>query len=73
MMCRRLLMAVFVLAALAPPVAAQTQITTGVLQGTVVDTSGAVIPGVDVEPGTPTQPRARLTDRDGRFVILQFR
>ena len=29
--------------------AAQTQITTGVIQGAVIDASGAVLPGVDVE------------------------
>ena len=74
MMCTRLLMAVFVLAALAPPVAAQTQITTGVIQGTVVDASGAVLPGVDVEVRNvdTNLTRTVVTDRDGRFVVLQL-
>src|SRR5215813_13993426 len=31
------------------PAAAQSQITTGVIDGTVVDSSGGVLPGVDVE------------------------
>ena len=70
----RLLAAVFFLAALAPPVAAQTQITTGVLQGTVTDASGAVMPGVDVEARNveTNLSRTAVTDRDGRFVILQL-
>jgi hypothetical protein len=73
-MYTRLLMAVLVLAALAFPVAAQTQITTGVLQGTVADTTGAVMPGVDIETrNTETNlSRTGVTDRDGRFVILQL-
>ena len=34
---------------IAASAAAQSQITTGVVDGTVVDASGAVVPGVDVE------------------------
>lgn len=70
----RFLMAVLVLAALAFPAAAQTQITTGVLQGTVADTTGAVMPGVDVETrnSETNLSRTGVTDRDGRFVILQL-
>ena len=34
---------------LAPAIVAQTQITTGTIEGTVVDANGAVIPGASVE------------------------
>ncbi len=53
---------------------AQTQITTGVIQGTVLDPTGAVIPGADVAAknvntqGETTQ----KTDGDGRFVFLSL-
>jgi hypothetical protein len=71
---RRVLTAVLFLAAAVSPAAGQTQITTGVLQGTVVDTSGAVIPGVDVEARNADTNllRTAVTDREGRFVILQL-
>ncbi|HET8890828.1 MAG TPA: TonB-dependent receptor [Candidatus Angelobacter sp.] len=52
----------------------QTQITTGVIQGTVFDPSGAVLPGADVTAtnvntqGETTQ----KTDGDGRFVFLSL-
>ncbi len=60
--------------ALAHAAAAQTQITTGVIQGVVTDTSGAVLPGVDVEARNVETNLARnvVTDRDGRFVALQL-
>jgi hypothetical protein len=63
----------FALAA-ALPLAAQTQITTAVLDGTVVDASGAVLPGVSVEVrNTETNLlRTVTTDRDGRFVVPQL-
>jgi outer membrane receptor for ferrienterochelin and colicin len=56
------------------PLSAQSQITTAVLDGTVVDASGAVLPGVAVEVrNTDTNlVRALTTDRDGRFVALQL-
>jgi len=52
----------------------QTQITTGVIQGTVLDPSGAVIAGADVvannlETGTQA---TQQTDSDGRFVLLSL-
>src|SRR2546427_10962965 len=55
-------------------VAAQSQITTGVIDGTVVDASGAVLPGVDVEIRNveTNLTRTLTTDRDGRFVALQL-
>jgi hypothetical protein len=55
------------------PPATQSQITTAVIDGTVVDASGAVLPGVAVEiRNTDTNlVRELTTDRDGRFVALQ--
>ena len=55
--------------------AAQTQITTGVIEGVVVDASDAVLPGVDVEVRKrrdQSHPRTLVTDREGRFVGLQL-
>jgi outer membrane receptor for ferrienterochelin and colicin len=68
------LTAILVSLALTSPVAAQTQITTGVIDATVVDTSGAVLPGVDVEVKNvdTNLTRTLVTDRDGRFVALQL-
>ena len=56
------------------PLAAQTQITTAVIDGTVVDASGAVLPGVNVELRNvdTNLTRTLTTDRDGRFVALQL-
>src|SRR5262245_40512642 len=53
---------------------AQTQITTGVIQGTVLDESGAVVAGAGVEvKNTDTNLTKNLsTDSDGRFVFLQL-
>jgi hypothetical protein len=53
---------------------AQSQITTAVIDGTVVDTSGAVLPGVEVEIRNVDTNLARTltTDRNGRFVALQL-
>src|SRR5206468_887179 len=54
--------------------AAQSQITTGVIDGVAVDTSGAVLPGVDVEiRNVDTNfTRTLTTDSGGRFVALQL-
>ena len=52
----------------------QTQITTGVIQGTVLDQSGAVMPGADVTAmnlSTQTE-STQKTDGDGRFVFLSL-
>ncbi len=59
---------------LSAPLAAQTQITTGVIQGTVMDSTGAVLPGVDVTIVNPETnlTQSRTTDTDGRFVFLQL-
>ena len=63
-----------VVAAAAPPLSAQTQITTGVIQGTVTDSSGAVVPGVTVEAVNveTNLTQSRVTGDDGRFVMLQL-
>ena len=54
--------------------AAQSQITTGVIDAAVSDTSGAVLPGVDAEIRNvdTNLTRSLITDRDGRFVALQL-
>ena len=59
---------------LCTPVAAQTQITTAVIEGVVTDSSGAVLPGVtvDVRNVDTNASRTFVTDRDGRFVALQL-
>jgi len=68
------LTALVVLLALSPPSAAQTQITTGVIQGAVLDASGAVLPGVDIEARNVDTnfTRTLVSARDGRFVVLQL-
>jgi Carboxypeptidase regulatory-like domain/TonB-dependent Receptor Plug Domain/TonB dependent receptor len=54
---------------------AQTQITTGVIQGTVQDQAGAVVPGaaVEVKNVETNLTRSLVTDEDGRFTFLQLR
>jgi hypothetical protein len=56
------------------PAWSQTQITTGVIQGTVTDPNGSVVPGAAVEVrNTATNfARALTTGVDGRFVALQL-
>lgn len=70
-----ILMAVLALVTAAPaPVMAQAQITTGVIEGTVNDSSGSVVPGasVEVRSADTNQSRTRTTDNTGRFVFLQL-
>ena len=52
----------------------QSQMTTGVIQGTVTDPSGAVVPGTSVEvKNLDTNLTKNLaTENDGRFVFLQL-
>jgi hypothetical protein len=52
----------------------QTQITTGVIQGTIEDDTGAVIPGASVEVKNldTNLSRALSSDPNGRFVFLQL-
>ena len=54
--------------------AAQTQITTGVIQGSVADPTGASVPGVTVEARNieTNLVRTIVTESDGRFVFLQL-
>jgi hypothetical protein len=63
-LCALLLLPTFLLA--------QSQITTGVMQGTVMDSSGAVVPGAEVTiTNVDTNlTRTMTTDNDGRFVAL---
>ena len=58
----------------AAPAAAQTQITTAVIEGVVVDSSGGVLPGVDVQVKNIDTGLVRTlqTDRDGHYVALQL-
>ena len=51
---------------------AQTQITTGVIQGTVTDPNNALVTGATVEAKNPATnfSRSTTTDGDGRFVLL---
>jgi len=60
--------------AIASPLGAQTQITTGVIQGLVTDSTGAVVPGVTVEAVNveTNLTQSRTTGDDGRFVFLQL-
>jgi hypothetical protein len=63
---------VLVTLALALTTAAQTQITTGTIQGTVTDATGAVMPGANVEIKNldTSLSRTLTTDEGGRFVAL---
>jgi hypothetical protein len=53
---------------------AQTQSTTGTIQGTVMDQAGAIVPGANVEVKNleTNLVRTFTTDEDGRFVALQL-
>jgi Carboxypeptidase regulatory-like domain len=70
----RLILIVLMFAAMAHSAAAQTQITTGVIQGSVTDTTGATLPGVTVEARQVDTnfSRTLVTESDGRFVFLQL-
>ena len=58
----------------AAPSTAQTQITTGVIQGAVRDSTGAVVPGATVEAVNldTNLTQTRTSGADGRFVLLQL-
>jgi len=53
---------------------AQTQITSGTIQGTVLDANGAAVPGASVEAKNVDTNfvRTSTTDDEGRFVALQL-
>lgn len=55
-------------------VVAQTQSTTGTIQGTVLDANGAALPGatVDIKNIDTNFTRNLVTDEDGRFVALSL-
>ena len=71
----RSLLVVLAVLALALSAGAQTQITSGVIQGTVMDESGAVVPGatVTVKNLDTNFEQTAETDSFGRFVFLQLR
>lgn len=59
---------------LAVSVSAQSQITTGVIQGTLTDPAGAIVPGASVEAKNleTNLVKTSITDEDGRFSFLQL-
>ena len=65
------LLAIFAFATVA---IAQTQITTGTIQGTVLDPNGGALPGVAVQIKNLDTNATRdfTTDEEGRFVALQL-
>jgi hypothetical protein len=71
---RGLIISVLVLAVLPTILQAQTQITTGTIQGTVSDANGAALPGASVElKNVETNfVRNATTDDEGRFIALQL-
>jgi hypothetical protein len=71
---RRAFSVLIICLAIAATASAQSQITTGVIDGAVVDPSGGVLPGVEVEIRNvdTNLTRSLTTDRDGRFVALQL-
>jgi outer membrane receptor for ferrienterochelin and colicin len=70
---RSLAVGILVLAAAAPALG-QSQITTGVIGGVVVDANGGVLPGVSVEVRNvdTNLTRTIVTGQDGRFAALQL-
>ena len=58
----------------ATAIVAQTQITSGTIQGTVLDANGAAVPsaGVEVKNVETNFSRSLTTDEDGRFVALSL-
>ena len=55
-----------------PTILAQSQITTGQIQGLVQDANGAVVPGVNVEVKNLETGLSRTvtTNEEGRYVVL---
>jgi hypothetical protein len=73
-MIRRAMLSILLLLPVSVPAAAQTQITTGVIQGSVADATGASLPGVTIEARhlDTNVGRTLVTEADGRFVFLQL-
>ena len=71
---RVIIISAFVLAIFTSPTKAQTQITTGTIQGTVIDANGAALPDANVElKNIDTNfSRTAATDEEGRFIALQL-
>jgi hypothetical protein len=71
---KALILCLLVTLVLAVAVQAQTQISSGTIQGTVLDANGAAVPGASVEVRNVETNfvRALSTDEDGRFVALQL-
>lgn len=65
---------VFMVLLFAASALAQTQITSGTIQGTVSDANGAAVPGaaVQIKNLDTNLVRDLTTDEDGRFVALQL-
>jgi hypothetical protein len=74
MSIRLILSALVVFLVLPIRATAQNQSTTGVIQGSVADATGASLPGVTVEARNleTNQSRTLVTETDGRFVFLQL-
>jgi hypothetical protein len=72
--CKGLIVCFFALVAMAAGSLAQTQITTGTIQGTVLDANGAAVAGasVEVKNADTNFVRTSSTDEEGRFVALQL-
>ena len=56
------------------PASAQTQITTAVIEGDVVDSSGAALPGatIEVKNADTNLTRTAQSDAGGRFLVAQL-
>ena len=68
------IISVLVLLVLSPTIYAQTQITAGTIQGTVLDANGAALPGANVElkNADTNFVRTVTTDEEGRFIALSL-
>ncbi|HLN98700.1 MAG TPA: carboxypeptidase regulatory-like domain-containing protein [Pyrinomonadaceae bacterium] len=73
-MAKELSVCLFATILFAAAAMAQTQITTGTIQGTVLDANGAALPGANVEiKNVDTNfERTTTSDDDGRFVAPQL-
>src|SRR5882757_1204449 len=71
---RGMVLGVCLLVLFAAGAQAQTQITTGTIQGTVLDANGAAVAGanVEVKNADTNFVRTATTDEEGRFVALQL-